>query len=132
VLAARRALERGVPSVALGLADRAAPLAVDPIVRARAWAYASGAASMNGDLDRAASLGAAAMEVLSPESEEWFMAAYGPCLASYQLDTSRVSARSAAPADQTKPTARSLRPSAASERLRPSSIPPTAWPTRPP
>lgn len=92
VLAARRALERGVPSVALGLADRAAPLAEDPVVRARAWAYASGASSMIGDLARAAQLGGDAMEALSPESEEWFMAAYGPCLASYQLDTSRVPA----------------------------------------
>jgi hypothetical protein len=92
VLAARRALERGVPSIALGLADRAAPLAEDPILRARAWAYASGAASMSGDLVRAATLGADAMEALSPECEEWFMAAYGPCLASYQLDSSRVPA----------------------------------------
>lgn len=92
VLAARRALERGVPSIALALADRAAPLAEDPILRARAWAYASGAASMSGDLLRAATLGADAMAALSPEREEWFMAAYGPCLASYQLDSSRVPA----------------------------------------
>ncbi|NUO48523.1 MAG: hypothetical protein HOV80_06670, partial [Polyangiaceae bacterium] len=92
VLAARWALERGVPNIALALADRAAPLAEDPILRARAWAYASGAASMSGDLVRAATLGSDAMAALSPEREEWFMAAYGPCLASYQLDSSRVPA----------------------------------------
>ncbi len=92
VAAARRALESGVPKVALELADRAAPLAEDCVVRARAWAYASGAASMIGDLSRASTLGDQAMGELAPDSEEWFMAAYGPCLASYQLDTSRVPA----------------------------------------
>ena len=92
VLAARRALERGVPAVAVRLADRATPLTNDPTVKARAWAYVSGASSMIGDVARAAQLGGEAMEALSPESEEWFMAAYGPCLASYQLDTSRVPA----------------------------------------
>lgn len=92
VFAARRALERGVPAEALRLADRAAPLTEVPDVKARAWAYASGASSMIGDVGRAAKLGGDAMEALSPEREEWFMAAYGPCLASYQLDTSRVPA----------------------------------------